>query len=56
MSCAVLFEISNLLNTGLDKQTLAILVELIGLFVACSNADRGRNLKGGETLEETVLW
>eukprot|EP00961_Rhodomonas_salina_P285644 3860111-Rhodomonas_salina.3 len=28
--CAVLFEMSNLLNTGLDKQTLAILVELIG--------------------------
>mmetsp|Transcript_31316 Transcript_31316/g.73823 ORF Transcript_31316/g.73823 Transcript_31316/m.73823 type:complete len:80 (-) Transcript_31316:26-265(-) len=25
----VLFEMSNLLNTGLDKQTLAILVELI---------------------------
>jgi hypothetical protein len=29
-SMAVLFEMSNLLNTGLDKKTLAILVELCG--------------------------
>ena len=30
MRFAALFEISNLLNTGLDKQSLAVLVELIG--------------------------
>ena len=28
---AALFEISNLLNTGLDKQSLAVLVELVGM-------------------------
>jgi len=31
MSAAALFEISTLLNTGLDKPTLAVLVELIGI-------------------------
>lgn len=31
--CAVLFEMSNLLNCGMDKQSLSICVELIGPYI-----------------------